>query len=233
MGRIIVTEFVSLDGVFENPHEWHFPFFLEQAQQYKADELRGTDALLLGRRTWQIWAAFWPTVSSDSSPIAARLNAIPKYVVSKTLARAEWSNSVILAGEIAEEVAVYNELVPGPHELSATLMIEIPDRARIRPELDRLVGIDEHVFLDVGGATVQASMTSPQFFVLDRDRTITYMGALDDSTDADKVTEHYLDDALRATLAGRSPEVPETIARGCRIRYETERQRRRRTRSND
>ena len=50
MGRIIVTEFVSLDGVYEDPHEWHFPFFQEQAQQYKMNELRATDALQNARR---------------------------------------------------------------------------------------------------------------------------------------------------------------------------------------
>jgi hypothetical protein len=64
---------------------------------------------------------------------------------------------------IAEEVRVYNELVPGQHELSATLMIEIPDQARIRAELDRLVGIDEHVLLDVGDETVRATFDEKQF----------------------------------------------------------------------
>jgi hypothetical protein len=64
---------------------------------------------------------------------------------------------------IAEEVAVYNELVPGENELSATLMIEIPDQAIIRRELDRLVGIDEHVHLDIGGAAVAATFDAKQF----------------------------------------------------------------------
>jgi hypothetical protein len=64
---------------------------------------------------------------------------------------------------IAQEVAVYNELIPGKHELSATLMIEIPDALQIRSELDRLVGIDEHIFLDVGDASVRASFDEKQF----------------------------------------------------------------------
>jgi len=64
---------------------------------------------------------------------------------------------------IAEEVAVYNELVPGDHELSATLMIEIPELDRIRSELDRLVGIDEHVVLEVGGHRVGAAFDDKQF----------------------------------------------------------------------
>jgi hypothetical protein len=65
--------------------------------------------------------------------------------------------------KIAAEVAVYNELVPEEYELSATLMIEIPDKTRIRPQLDRLVGIDEHIFLVVGDALVRATFDEKQF----------------------------------------------------------------------
>ncbi len=65
--------------------------------------------------------------------------------------------------KILDEIAVYNELVPGPNELSATLMIEIPRMEQIRAELDRLIGIDEHVFLDVGDASVRASFDAKQF----------------------------------------------------------------------
>ena len=64
---------------------------------------------------------------------------------------------------IAQEVRVYNELVPDEHELSATLMIEIPEAEQIRSELDRLVGIDEHVVLEVGGEAVRASFDDKQF----------------------------------------------------------------------
>lgn len=66
-------------------------------------------------------------------------------------------------GAIATEVDVYNELVPGDHELSATLMIEIPDMDAIRPALDRLVGIDEHVLLEVGGEAIRARFDEKQF----------------------------------------------------------------------
>ena len=64
---------------------------------------------------------------------------------------------------IEDEIAVYNELVPGANELSATLMIEIPELKQIRAELDRLIGIDEHVFLDVGGESVRATFDAKQF----------------------------------------------------------------------
>jgi class 3 adenylate cyclase len=76
----------------------------EEDEEYNNGQVMSADALLLGRKTWQIWAAFWPTVS-DESPIAARLNSIPKYVVSNTLKRADWSNSTIITGDIAKQVA--------------------------------------------------------------------------------------------------------------------------------
>jgi peroxiredoxin len=105
-----------------------------------------------------------------------------------------------------------------------------------RVEADRLPALTAHVkehnlhfpFLyDESQQIARAygAIYTPQFFVLDRDRKITYMGALDDSTDADKVTVHHLDAALQATLAGRAPETTETVPRGCTIRYERERRR--------
>jgi hypothetical protein len=75
---------------------------------------------------------------------------------------------------IQEELDVYNALLPGEDELSATLMIEIPEQARIREVLDRLIGIDEHVFLDIGAATVQASF-DPKQFEQDRISAVQYI----------------------------------------------------------
>ena len=77
-------------------------------------------------------------------------------------------------GEIATEVRIYNELIPGRHELSATLMIEIPEAERIRSELDRLIGIDERVFLDIGESSVQASF-DPKQFEADRISAVHYV----------------------------------------------------------
>ena len=76
--------------------------------------------------------------------------------------------------KIDEEIAVYNELIPGANELSATLMIEIPETAQIRSELERLIGIDEHVFFEVGGARVRASFDAKQF-VSDRISAVQYV----------------------------------------------------------
>ena len=63
------------------------------------------DALLLGRRTWQIWAAFWPTASGGDAEMTAKMNDIPKYVVSNTLKRADWNNTTIISGDVAARVA--------------------------------------------------------------------------------------------------------------------------------
>lgn len=112
MRRVIVSEFVTLDGVIEAPgHEehrdgknaWALRGGSEEQQRYKFEELLAADALLLGRVTYQIFAAFWPTAPRDRG-FAEKMNSLQKYVVSRTLRDAEWSNTSILQGDIAEEV---------------------------------------------------------------------------------------------------------------------------------
>lgn len=101
MSKVIVTEFVSLDGVFEDPQVWHFPFFLnnEAAMQYKGDELKVTDALLLGRKTYELFAGAWPERSGDE--YSDKFNSMPKHVVSNTLTNPEWNNTHVISGDIA------------------------------------------------------------------------------------------------------------------------------------
>lgn len=117
MRKIVVTEFLSLDGVMEAPHEWHFPFFDEGAGTYKLDEVMGTGALLLGRTTYEGFAAAWPERGRDmagqpeptdpSSPTVFedRFNWLPKYVVSDSMAEADatWTNSTVIRGAELEE----------------------------------------------------------------------------------------------------------------------------------
>lgn len=104
MGKVIVTEFVSLDGVFEDPHLWHFPFFLdnEPAMQYKGDELTGTDALLLGRKTYEGFAEAWPERSGDA--FSDKFNSMPKHVVSTTLENPSWNNSHVISGDLPKAI---------------------------------------------------------------------------------------------------------------------------------
>jgi class 3 adenylate cyclase len=110
--RLIASEFVTLDGVMEAPgHEthpdgknaWALQHATEDMQRFKIAELEAAGAILLGRVTYQIFAAFWPAAPKDEG-FADRMNAIPKYVATKTLKRLEWENSHVLDGDVAEEV---------------------------------------------------------------------------------------------------------------------------------
>ena len=89
MGNIIVSEFITLDGVIESP-EWSMPFFNEEIGKFKKDDLFASDALLVGRVTYEVHAAAWPS-EKDEEELADRMNDIPKYVVSSTLKQVEWT----------------------------------------------------------------------------------------------------------------------------------------------
>ena len=111
MGRIIITEFVSLDGVMEAPGGgegykhggWTFEIDRgTEGDQFKLDEALAADALLLGRVTYEGFAAAWP---SREGEFADKFNTMPKYVVSSTLQKPDWNNTTVLDGDLAEEVA--------------------------------------------------------------------------------------------------------------------------------
>jgi dihydrofolate reductase len=111
VGRIVVTEFVSLDGVMEDPGGaenfthggWSFKFNRgDEGDKFKLDEALSSEALLLGRVTYEGFAAAWP---SREGEFADKFNAMPKYVVSSTLEEPQWTNSTVLKGDVAEEVA--------------------------------------------------------------------------------------------------------------------------------
>jgi dihydrofolate reductase len=111
VGRIVVTEFVSLDGVMEDPGGaedfkyggWTFEISRgEEGDRFKLDEAVSADALLLGRVTYEGFAAAWP---SREGEFADKFNSMPKYVVSSTLEDPEWQNTTVLRGDLADEVA--------------------------------------------------------------------------------------------------------------------------------
>ncbi len=111
MGRIVVTEFVSLDGVMEDPGGaetfrhggWSFEIDRgDEGDRFKLEETLSSEALLLGRVTYEGFAAAWP---SREGEFADKFNAMPKYVVSSTLGEPEWNNSTVLEGDVADEVA--------------------------------------------------------------------------------------------------------------------------------
>src|SRR5437016_12677803 len=101
---LAATLFMTLDGVVEAPDKWSFPFWSDETGKFKSDELRATDALLLGRVTYEGFAAAWPG-RKDEEGFADRFNSMPKYVGSKTLKKLEWNNSHLLEGDLAAEVS--------------------------------------------------------------------------------------------------------------------------------
>jgi dihydrofolate reductase len=119
MGRIVVTEFVSLDGVMEAPGGgedfkhggWTFEIDRgEEGDKFKLDETMASEALLLGRVTYEGFAKAWPSVEGE---FGDKFNSMPKYVVSSTLKEAGWNNSTILRGDVVKEVAELRKKLAG------------------------------------------------------------------------------------------------------------------------
>ncbi|HEY3552442.1 MAG TPA: dihydrofolate reductase family protein [Solirubrobacterales bacterium] len=121
MGKLVVTEFISLDGVVEDPggaedyRHGGWTFELERGadgDKFKLEELMEAEAQLLGRVTYEGFAAAWPKME-DEAGFAEKMNAMPKYVVSSTLEQADWQNTTILSGDPADLVATLKEKVDG------------------------------------------------------------------------------------------------------------------------
>ncbi|WP_100013139.1 dihydrofolate reductase family protein [Lentibacillus sediminis] len=112
MRKIIVTEFITLDGVMEDPGGgdkskyggWSGQYWSDEVEKFKHDELFASDALLLGRITYQGFAAAWPIMTDDTG-FAERMNSLPKYVVSTTLEEADWNNARLIKGNFVEEIS--------------------------------------------------------------------------------------------------------------------------------
>jgi dihydrofolate reductase len=134
MGKIVATEYVSLDGVVEAPgggedfeHAgWSFEVDRgEEFEKFKLDETLNAEALLLGRVTYDGFAAVWPSMEGE---LADKFNAMPKYVVSSTLEDPEWNNSTVLEGDVVEEVSRLRQapggdiVVHGSPQLVQTLL---------------------------------------------------------------------------------------------------------------
>jgi dihydrofolate reductase len=121
MGKLVVGTFVSLDGVMQAPGApnedteggfehggWTVPLFDEGMGEVMTELVNKADALLLGRKTYEIFAASWPLVG-DEDPIGSKMNSMPKYVASRTLESVEWNNSSLLQGDVADEVPKLKE----------------------------------------------------------------------------------------------------------------------------
>jgi dihydrofolate reductase len=127
--RLVATEYLSLDGVFEEPGEWSGPFFNDEAAQFKLSELHASDALLLGGNTYEGFAAAWPSMT-DEAGFSEKMNTMPKYVVSSSLDKLEWPGSRLVKGDLAEEIRKLKQepgqdlLLSGSAQLFNALMQE-------------------------------------------------------------------------------------------------------------
>ena len=141
MGKLVVGTFVTADGVMQapgGPEEdrdggfehggWLVPFFDEGLGEFMDGLFRDLDAVLLGRRTYDIFVQHWPHVGEDD-PIGSKLNAAPKYVASRTMEDADWRNTTVLRGDLKEEIRRLKEQhveinVPGSSDLIQSLLRE-------------------------------------------------------------------------------------------------------------
>jgi dihydrofolate reductase len=116
--RLVATEYLSLDGVFHEPGQWSGPFFNDEAMRFKWAELQASDAQLLGRKTYEGFAAAWPGMRKETGEFGEKMNDMPKYVVSSTLTEATWSGSSLIRGKVFDEVRRLKQL-PGQDLLLA------------------------------------------------------------------------------------------------------------------
>ena len=140
MGKLVVTEFVSLDGVMEAPGGedfkypgWSFQFDRgDDGNQFKLDETLETEVLLIGRRTYESFAGAWP---SREGEFADKFNTMPKVVVSSTLDDPEWNNTTVLRGDVVDEVSKLKERTEG--------IVQVPGSLRLVQELIEHDLVDE------------------------------------------------------------------------------------------
>lgn len=171
MGRVVVSEFISLDGVIEDPGGaegtdfggWTFRFPADEGQQFKYEELMAAEVQLLGRVTYEEFAANWPAMEAATGDFGAKMNGMPKVVVSRTLTDAAWRNTTVASGDLAGVVAGLKDTYDGDILVagSATLVdglreLDLVDEYRLMVH-PVVLGKGKKLFRD-GGATVDLAL---------------------------------------------------------------------------
>ena len=173
MGKLIVTEFVTLDGVAQAPGGpdedrdsgfthggWQAPLVDEESGRVMFEQARSMDALLLGRRTYEIFASYWPTAPEDM-PFTGLLNGVAKYVASRTLAGPlDWQGSTLLTGDLAESITTVKERHGEVHVIGSLDLVQSLLRLGLVDRLNLwlyplLLGTGKRVFAD---GTVPAAL---------------------------------------------------------------------------
>jgi dihydrofolate reductase len=165
MRQLIVSEWMTLDGVFDadTMKQWFEPYHSEGRAECIREGILASDALLIGRTTYEMFAAYWPTQKNNEMGTADKLNSMPKYVVSSTLKKAEWNNSTIIKDDIVKAVATLKQqpgrdiLVPGSATLVQALMEgDLVDEYRLLVQ-PHIMGSGKRFFMD-GMATTKLTL---------------------------------------------------------------------------
>jgi dihydrofolate reductase len=132
MRKLVVSEWITLDGVFDSDEayfeQWFTPFHSDERAQHIQDDILSSDAILYGRKTYEMLMPYWSSLRNNEFGIAAHLNRVAKYVATRTLKTAEWNNTSIFNGDVVEQIRRLKEqpgdqiLISGSAELVRSLM---------------------------------------------------------------------------------------------------------------
>lgn len=165
MGKLVVNQFITLDGVFEAPEKWSFPYWNDELSKAIHEENNTAEAILLGRRTYDIFAAAWPS-RTDESGLALKINTMPKYVASRTLKSLAWSNSHLLGADPFAEVRGIKETtelltMPGSGAFGRELVAHgLVDELRLLT-YPLVLGTGERFFASWGNVSLELLETRP------------------------------------------------------------------------
>ena len=120
MGRIVSNFFISLDGVVESPDKWHFPYFDDAMGAIIGQGMSTTTGFLMGRKLYDEWSSYWPEQQPDGDEFGGFINAIPKFVLSTTLADPTWQNTTVFSDDVAVRVQQLKDSTDGDITMSGS-----------------------------------------------------------------------------------------------------------------